>query len=72
MGIMVYSLLWVMQDFVHQQYQAEEMHDQMEASGAGPHGPNGRGTELPGPCCIWGGINGVERGSVGLYRASTV
>ena len=31
MGIMVYSLLWVMQDFVHQQYQAEEMHDQMEA-----------------------------------------
>ena len=24
MGIMVYSLLWVMQDFVHQQYLAAE------------------------------------------------
>ena len=36
MGIMVYSLVWVMQDFVHQQYYLEHLGRSLRFEDDGP------------------------------------
>ena len=53
MGIMVYSLLWVMQDFVHQPYLCQrtvsELASQLRQQGLQTVDANRHGGEVVGP-----------------------